>query len=953
MEADRLAFLYGADVNENDWDLDDLDVRSQLLERTFTADLSAVQFLGREIVANQIFADDPAEVWSTAQRLLALGRDREAVFGEITMAFAPVMKAALERDEHFDPTAYAIALARLPLPSADEIEEAMIDVVRTSQGISPDDLAAATLDRIGRNASDEVVDDMVDRVMDHLVDELGPLAWVAGDRTVHVGDLTAGIVLTHRLTRDEREAGSLDASFDLAGVRRIEDLCLPTGEPIRATWAFGRLQWSGPAGWLDGYTADSLLAVEVTPDAVAHITELAVDLAVDDVLVKRLRAAYDGEVEEPWLPVSAEDLVLAMLFEDPTSFRDPRPPLSDLSDAAGLERRLDEVAHDDTVWHNEVRSRRTWRVMDAMGHDRDRCRKVLKALDIADLLSGIDMSAVPDIDGPADATMLKDLLADLRDEHLLVSVADELFDSDDPAALSRGGTFTEALLAAASRPRDQAVARLLAALHAERTLEPLVAEQHLHLAHQADAGFGLVIDRLAWYASDRGDATKAARLWRELEPSAAISQDLREVEQFSSSPHRGLGRNDPCWCGSNRKYKQCHLGSVELPPLPDRVGWLCRKAVAFIERRGPAARADVLDIAYARAVDPHDHDSVAAAFDDPIVMDLALTEGGWFEQFLDERSALLPDDEAMLARSWQLVDRTVYEVVEVRPGDGLELRDVRTGDQITVRERTFSRETRTGALVCGRAVPDGESHQLIGGVVPVPPGRERDLLDLLDDADPETIADWVAGLYRLPTLQTREGEASVQCELVLDVGDANAARAFLDATYKASDATDGQSWVELYPINEDEEILRARITLDGSRLSVSTTSEERADRVLATVLAWFPAASVLADRRTPTDIKAMLRRQELKTGFPGDAPGRDPALDTPEVAALLEEYRDKFEQRWCDESIPALSGLTPRQAAADPTRRGELIRLLDSFEGLVPATAMTMRPERLRQLLDL
>lgn len=67
------------------------------------------------------------------------------------------------------------------------------------------------------------------------------------------------------------------------------------------------------------------------------------------------------------------------------------------------------------------------------------------------------------------------------------------------------------------------------------------------------------------------------------------------------------------------------------------MGWLCRKAVAFLERRGPTARADVLNIAYARAVDPHDQDSVVAAFDDPIVMDLALTEGGWFEQFLDER----------------------------------------------------------------------------------------------------------------------------------------------------------------------------------------------------------------------------------------------------------------------------------------------------------------------------
>lgn len=67
----------------------------------------------------------------------------------------------------------------------------------------------------------------------------------------------------------------------------------------------------------------------------------------------------------------------------------------------------------------------------------------------------------------------------------------------------------------------------------------------------------------------------------------------------------------------------------------------------------------------------------------------------------------------------------------------------------------------------------------------------------------------------------------------------------------------------MFPINDDERILRARLRLDGSRLSVSTTSEQRAERVLAGVLASFPDASVVTDRRTPIDVKAMMRRHEL------------------------------------------------------------------------------------------
>jgi preprotein translocase subunit SecA len=35
------------------------------------------------------------------------------------------------------------------------------------------------------------------------------------------------------------------------------------------------------------------------------------------------------------------------------------------------------------------------------------------------------------------------------------------------------------------------------------------------------------------------------------EPSPVVQQ--RRVEE-----HEQLGRNDPCWCGSGKKYKKCH-----------------------------------------------------------------------------------------------------------------------------------------------------------------------------------------------------------------------------------------------------------------------------------------------------------------------------------------------------------------------------------------------------------
>jgi hypothetical protein len=51
----------------------------------------------------------------------------------------------------------------------------------------------------------------------------------------------------------------------------------------------------------------------------------------------------------------------------------------------------------------------------------------------------------------------------------------------------------------------------------------------------------------------------------------------------------------------------------------------------------------------------------------------------------------------------------------------------------------------------------------------------------------------------------------------------------------------------------------------------------------------------------------------------------------PELTAVVDEFIRDYETKWLDEPIPALDGHTPRQAADDPTRRGDLIKLLDSF----------------------
>ena len=192
---------------------------------------------------------------------------------------------------------------------------------------------------------------------------------------------------------------------------------------------------------------------------------------------------------------------------------------------------------------------------------------------------------------------------------------------------------------------------------------------------------------------------------------------------------------------------------------------------------------------------------------DPIVIDLALTELGWFEQFFETRGPLLPDDEALLATSWLLVDRTVYEIEATRPGDGVVVRDLRTGEHLDVRERTMSAQATVGQMVCARALPDSVTNQFVGSVFHVPPGREREVLELCDNGDAFALCKYVAALRRPPRFATRENEPLVSCTVVARVRDPAEARRVLDDAYESDD--DG--WMEMHELSDDERIVRGAV----------------------------------------------------------------------------------------------------------------------------------------------
>ena len=532
--------------------------------------------------------------------------------------------------------------------------------------------------------------------------------------------------------------------------------------------------------------------------------------------------------------------------------------------------------------------------------------------------------------------------------HLVDPLLAELLVAETVGA-DRGGAAALGLFAEVMEsevPRAARVAwRWLRAVALERIGDIEEAERELLAAESMDPDWPLPLIDLARIASDRGDVERGLGLLRRA--GAGPDHPLVELLQAHRvEPRRDLGRNEPCWCGSGRKYKKCHLGREQLT-LAERVNWLYAKAAQYAEFSG--WRELLAEVGYERYRHTHDlAEALDAGMADPLVMDVVLFEGGAFAEFLQVRGSLLPDDERLLAEQWLLVDRSVFEVEKVNPGESLTVRDTRNGDTHEVRERTASRQLKAGQLICARVVPAGDSMQFFGGVEPIALHERDALIDLLDsEPDPVELVSTLSRRFAPATLTNTEGEPLVICEATVRLGDPDGIEAALDETYDRVDGEEPPRWHEHVNTHGMPHI-RAVLVRDGDTLRVETNSAERMDRVVATLIRLDPTMRVLDDVRRP--IRDSREAADLAAQLPAGEKALDP--DAPEVAAMLDEFIREYEAKWLDEPIPALDGHTPRQAADDPTRRGDLIKLLDSF----PADEDTpgrMSAERLRSALGL
>lgn len=207
------------------------------------------------------------------------------------------------------------------------------------------------------------------------------------------------------------------------------------------------------------------------------------------------------------------------------------------------------------------------------------------------------------------------------------------------------------------------------------------------------------------------------------------------------------GRNDPCYCGSGRKYKQCHM-PADLAAERDQRAWndaarsLRADLLEFADdqRFDEAAATAVSDYwngLYTAETLPLMSVSEAERFFDWFAFDYTLPSGGRVAEAYRREQGELPSPRRELLDQW----------VDARPMSGYELlgyerqmlrlRDMVSGELFDVFEPAGHGDAPLGAIILGRIVPVQDRLEFFTLPAYIPPEEIADLPDRLAAARAE------------------------------------------------------------------------------------------------------------------------------------------------------------------------------------------------------------------------
>lgn len=473
-------------------------------------------------------------------------------------------------------------------------------------------------------------------------------------------------------------------------------------------------------------------------------------------------------------------------------------------------------------------------------------------------------------------------------------------------------------------------------------------------------------------------------------------------------------RNDPCPCGSGRKFKHCCLRALD--------------AENIARTRLPTAEGVLVPALFAYAADEFGDEFFGEAWEeffcwDSVPDDVAESRefGTTFDPFFvfsfvpnptgDDLPASWPTEPLGLHFLHHEVEscpefqhefilqacesHPSFLVVESsEPGRSIDLKDILTGRRFHVLEQSASRTLRAGDVTFTRVVTAGGASIMIGASPwIIPPAWHLQVIDFREQLRPRrllTVADLIeydleirqfyhhviqAVLHpALPSLRNTDGDPIELTTMTYEL-DVPAAEAFERlrplATLRGEAHIDGEvydgagaitaaefTWIKAgnRQHKDWDNTTLGTLRLNGARLVIELNSTRRRDRIAKEIAKRFGKTARLVETKV-TDVMKELetrRAQGAERSETARSPSSAPER-TPEIEALEAELVHRHWDAWIDTKVPALGNRTPSQAARTAPGRERLAALLADVARTAERSPAGVRPdvEALRRRLGM
>lgn len=514
---------------------------------------------------------------------------------------------------------------------------------------------------------------------------------------------------------------------------------------------------------------------------------------------------------------------------------------------------------------------------------------------------------------------------------------------------------------------------------------------HVLLVSQGDAGEQLVwslFDRYAAHLPKRTRAdlrqdTQAAQALREIWQSERDDDSRRTVYDFCSGANEdeedddeededyqpearrravNTGRNDPCWCGSGKKYKKCHLEADQQQPSPQErpaaaedsgkntvEARLRRRLIEFPSEalRKPDMEEALRTFVGSGLSSGGDDDSLELETVDWLIHDYISPRWGSsvIEEFIRRNPGSLSARERQILDAWSRSRYSLFEVQDVEPDAGVLVTDLLAGGGFFVHDVSTARRAVRWDCYLARVEELDGGHEFTAIVLTLPRHVAGPLKEWAVEARERSRLNWDdflrANSHRLRQEASRllaqaaepqrvvsfEGDELVFSNARYEILDEDALRRALDSSPALDHHADtgNYGWLDEPDGSSGRRVL-GHLRMAGRRLTLECATRQRLERGKKLLLDLAgPALRHLGDDFTGW--KAAMRNRRP----PADAPA-PPRLPAEAERRIVEQLLAEHYARWPDKPLPALDGKTPREAVATSGGRAQVEDLLKMIE---------------------